>query len=420
MRAFFLALWITSTLTELSAQTQLDLRTQSKSVDFSGALSTKPFQTGGVLPPTCGVGQMFFVTTAPGGQNTFGCTAPNVWTLESGISPTLVKSAGVPVGSRGSLDLSTGSGVLWSISDTGQEVAVQVMLDTSLAQTKSAQQSGAALLCASPDGSASSASSYSCSMMPTVTGYSTGMVVNWRPDINGSGGATTLNIDSLGARPVKKADGVADPVAGDIAAGQLYSVWYDGTAFRLPGGTAAVRSSMKAGGYYFPFGSPTDNGSTGFYSAEVVKMHMFVPAKDMTLGTLSYYVNSASGCASATPCGVVFGIYDLAGNLLTQQAGVVTGTGAATLSFNMPVTLSEGTPYYLAWSSDSPTVFLQSADSGSWLFWQLLNLGSTVRTGTAANAATGTGLTLALPAVSGQLTAQGGGFALPPAIGFLF
>ncbi len=62
-------IWMTATLAALAVgQTQVDLRTQSKSVDFSAASSTKPVTTGTSLPPTCGVGQMFF-SNAPAGQN---------------------------------------------------------------------------------------------------------------------------------------------------------------------------------------------------------------------------------------------------------------------------------------------------------------------------------------------------------------
>ena len=63
-------------------QTSVDLRTQSKSVDFSGAISTKPMQTGTSLPSTCAVGQFFFLTSAPAGSNVYACNAVNVWTLE--------------------------------------------------------------------------------------------------------------------------------------------------------------------------------------------------------------------------------------------------------------------------------------------------------------------------------------------------
>src|SRR5450432_3772244 len=63
-------------------QTLVDLRTQTKSVDFSGATSTKPMQTGSSLPSTCAVGQFFFLSSAPAGSNVYACDAVNVWTLE--------------------------------------------------------------------------------------------------------------------------------------------------------------------------------------------------------------------------------------------------------------------------------------------------------------------------------------------------
>lgn len=68
----------------LLGQTAVDLRTQSKSVDFAAAPFTRPLETGTALPGVCSVGQMFFNTTAPAGQNMYGCTATNVWTLQAG------------------------------------------------------------------------------------------------------------------------------------------------------------------------------------------------------------------------------------------------------------------------------------------------------------------------------------------------
>lgn len=70
--------------TSADAQTQVDLRTQAKNVDFSAATSTKPFRTGTQLPASCSVGEAFFKTDAPAGQNLFACTAVNTWTLEGG------------------------------------------------------------------------------------------------------------------------------------------------------------------------------------------------------------------------------------------------------------------------------------------------------------------------------------------------
>jgi hypothetical protein len=68
----------------LQGQTQVDLRTQSKAVDFRTASSTKPVKSGPDLPATCDEAEMFFLTTAPAGLNLYGCSATNTWTLEAG------------------------------------------------------------------------------------------------------------------------------------------------------------------------------------------------------------------------------------------------------------------------------------------------------------------------------------------------
>lgn len=60
--------------------TRVDLRTQGKSVDFSGAVSTKPSKTGTSLPATCSPGETFFKTDAVPGRNIYACTAANTWT----------------------------------------------------------------------------------------------------------------------------------------------------------------------------------------------------------------------------------------------------------------------------------------------------------------------------------------------------
>jgi hypothetical protein len=63
----------------LPAQTTLDLRTQAKNVDFTQAVTTKPNKSGTALPTACSVGETFFLTGAPAGQNLYGCTGANAW-----------------------------------------------------------------------------------------------------------------------------------------------------------------------------------------------------------------------------------------------------------------------------------------------------------------------------------------------------
>src|SRR5512147_2151403 len=64
------------------AQTTVDLRTQSKSVDFSGASSTKPAKVGTTLPAVCVAGEAFFKLNAASGRNWYGCSEANVWVLQ--------------------------------------------------------------------------------------------------------------------------------------------------------------------------------------------------------------------------------------------------------------------------------------------------------------------------------------------------
>lgn len=64
-------------------QTLVDLRTQSKSIDFSALPSTRPVQVGTALPATCQVGQLFFKSDAIAGANLYGCAATNTWSVQS-------------------------------------------------------------------------------------------------------------------------------------------------------------------------------------------------------------------------------------------------------------------------------------------------------------------------------------------------
>ena len=64
-------------------QTLVDLRTQSKSIDFSALPSTRPVQVGTALPATCQVGQLFFKADAVAGANLYGCASVNSWSVQS-------------------------------------------------------------------------------------------------------------------------------------------------------------------------------------------------------------------------------------------------------------------------------------------------------------------------------------------------
>jgi hypothetical protein len=143
-----------------------------------------------------------------------------------------------------------GLGMFNIITSLGNKINIQPSVDTSVILATAASQAGQAVLCQS---SSQSGSTYSCSLAPTLNAYTSGMVLNWRPDFTTSGSGATLNIDLLGAIPVTEADGATLPTVAEILAGHLYSIWYDGSVFRLPAGAAA-----SGGGGSAPIGPPNE------------------------------------------------------------------------------------------------------------------------------------------------------------------
>ena len=140
-----------------------------------------------------------------------------------------VESNGTSIGTRGILNFVPGTGLTTFINETGTQINIQQTIDSAVVQTLANQQSGQSLLCAS---ASASGSTYTCSMSPSLTTYSTGMLVNWRPDLSAAGGGATLNIDSLGAKPVTLNDGATNPSGSDVVARRMYLLWFDGASFR--------------------------------------------------------------------------------------------------------------------------------------------------------------------------------------------
>jgi len=372
-------LWVVLVVWIAAGQTQIDLTTQVKNV---------PIKAGASLPGTCAVGQLFFLSSAPTGANLYGCTAVNTWSAQGGqggassmMQGTLasmpasctvgqtyfatdasaganlygcsaantwtleggsqtVDSNGVTVGSRPITNFLTGVGLLSVITDTGTEINIQSALDTAVVATLPGEQTGSSLLCGPTSGTANT---YGCSMTPTATAYTVGMVLHWVPDVNGAGGATTLNVDSLGAKSVKQANGATDPSATDIVAGSMREVWYDGINLRfLEAGSGPVQSVFGRTGAV--------TAASGDYTASQVTNAVATNSSNtFTAGTQDFsgaahtrptIVASSSGSLPAT-CAVgelafVSGatagqqIYECsAANTWTQQSGGGAANGAA-------------------------------------------------------------------------------------------
>lgn len=78
-----------------------------------------------------------------------------------------------------------------------------------------------------------SGTTYTCTPSPAVSSYAAGTTLAFVPDVNGTGGATTVNVNALGAKSIKLADGSTNPASTDLVASVFYLLTYDGTVFRV-------------------------------------------------------------------------------------------------------------------------------------------------------------------------------------------
>ena len=69
---------------------------------------------------------------------------------------------------------------------------------------------------------------------PSVRAYVQGLTITFKAGGTNTG-ATTINVNSAGAKSIKRPDG-AELSAGDITSGQMYTITYDGTDFILVAG----------------------------------------------------------------------------------------------------------------------------------------------------------------------------------------
>ena len=87
-------------------QTQIDLRTQGKNIDFSAAAHTRPSKTGTTIPSSCTIGETFLKTDASAGRNLYVCTAANLWAVQGIEVPDAT-------GNADQVLTNNGSGLLW-------------------------------------------------------------------------------------------------------------------------------------------------------------------------------------------------------------------------------------------------------------------------------------------------------------------
>lgn len=108
------------------------------------------------------------------------------------------------------------------------------------------------------------ANAYVITPSPSIGAYAVGQHFSFKA-VNANTTVSTLNINALGAKTIKKLAGATDLASGDIGAGQIVTVEYDGTNFQM---TSPVGTTVNA-----PSGIlPVLDGSalTGVSASQVV------------------------------------------------------------------------------------------------------------------------------------------------------
>jgi hypothetical protein len=287
------------------------------------------------------------------------CVAPNQWALQNGAMG--IQNDGVPVAVRETVNMVSGAGIMANISDDGSAVTIQQSADTAILQTRADSQSGTALLCRSLE---TSGTTYTCAIQPTLTEYTTGMVLRWLPETANTG-AVTLNVDTLGARAIRSPDGTADLQAGEISAGTLYEIWYDGTKFRriASGVAASAPPAAPASFLDWPFGPMNAGASSApnLVSANrLLGMTFYVAPPGRVINHIRGYTHTNGDAGD-----MAWAIYDGACTTLLATTETLQGLSsqARSWSFPSPVTLQPGT-YNLVTSSSSASYQLWGSTSG--------------------------------------------------------
>lgn len=173
-----------------------------------------------------------------------------------------------------------------------------------------------------------SSNAFAIALTPAIPAYKTGQLFFFKASFTNTG-PSTLNVNSLGAKTIKKA-ATLDLASGDIATGQLVAVQYDGTNFQLMSGVANV--SLTAANYKFG-GTGSDGALTqtsGTTTLAVSSALVFI--KNYTSISLS---SSANLTISGQPSHGTILVLKSQGNVvLTTPSGTanvieLTGLGAS-------------------------------------------------------------------------------------------
>jgi hypothetical protein len=194
---------------------------------------------------------------------------------------------------------------------------------------------------------AQASDTYVITLDPVPTAYTTGMEIHFSANTANTG-ACTLNVNSLGAKSIKKLHD-QDPADNDIESGSIVTVIYDGTNFQM---TSQVANAAAAGAWEF-IETQTASASasvdftdlTSAYIAYRLYFSTSIPASDGVNLLLRTSADNGSTYDAGTG-------YDLAYQEVAMNGGAQTGTGnqaasAVTISNNTGTAANESNSGYI-------------------------------------------------------------------------
>lgn len=204
--------------------------------------------------------------------------------------------------------------------------------------------SGAVLLTATETGTASA---HVLTPTTALVGYTTGLMLLYRPT-NAGTGALTVNVSALGAKSVKTIAG-ADPTSGDILANQPVLLMYDGTNFVILAGSE----------YLSKTGNQTLTGDLTLTGNQTVGGTLAVTGASTFTGD----IGGTGGDKKANAAGQVYtGAHNFMGGSITVPAPTV-GADAATKTYADSLAFSTALP---SQSGNAGKVVTTDGTTASW------------------------------------------------------
>lgn len=207
------------------------------------------------------------------------------------------------------------------------------------------------------------ADAYAINLSPPVSAYYTGMTVVFTATNDNTGTVTsTLNVNGLGAKAIKKQGGTSDLGAGDIVNGQIVTAVYDGTNFQIVGQLGAVaagiphgKQTFKSNGNFIVPAGVTEvwvsmcggGGSGGFYgpggggggAANALNLPVSVTPLEVipiTIGTGGAPVSGPTNANGNSGTASTFGSYITTGGGGAGSGGGGGGAGGTGSSGTIP------------------------------------------------------------------------------------